>query len=184
MEKEAERGTVLIVVTVKVVRQKVVKLVTSQDVGAGVDHGTTRQIFVNSRIFTTIKFIHHHFPNGVRSGGAFLQVSVAPVGHSEVHGVRPQRWVLQWRGDGGIVQKSLLFHHGELVVTTYTEVRGTQTQNGVVSDVSEFVDDQSGAGHFFSPIIDCGISPEKLIVVMGNGVSGNFVTVVVQLLNR
>ena len=37
--------------------------------------------------------------------------------HAEVHGVWPKWGVCEWCGDCGIVQESLFFHHGELIVS-------------------------------------------------------------------
>jgi len=89
MEKQSKWGTILVVMSVKVVGEEVVELVSTEDVGTGVNHGTAREIFVHSRILPSVKFIHDHFPNGMRPGGALLEVTMAPVRHSEVHGVWP-----------------------------------------------------------------------------------------------
>lgn len=108
---------------------------------------------------------------------------MASVGHTEVHGVGPKRGVLEGSSDGGIIKESLLFHHGKLVVTTNSKVRGSQTNNRVIGDVGELVNDQSGSSHFLGPVIYRGLSPEGLDVIVGDGVSGDFVTKIVNVLN-
>jgi len=183
VEEETKRGTVLIVVTVEVVSEEIVELIAAQDVGARVDHSTSGKVFIDGGIFPTIELVHDHFPDSVGTGGAVLERTVASVGHAEVHGVRPKRGVLKGSSDGRIVKESLLFHHGKLVVTTNSEVRGSQANNGVISDVRELVNDQSGSSHFLGPVIDRGLSPEGLGIVVSDGVSGDFVTHIVDVLN-
>jgi len=108
---------------------------------------------------------------------------VAPVGHAEVHGVGPEWGVLKRCGDGRVIEESLFFHHGELVVASNPKVWGAKTNNGVVGDVGELVDDQSAAGHLLGPFVNAGSGPEELIGVVSDGVSGNFVTEVVHVLD-
>jgi len=156
VEEETKGSPVLIVMAVEVVSEEVVELVSTEDVGAGVHHGTAGQVFVNGGIFTAIKLIHDHFPDGVGSGGAFLEITMASVGHSEVHGVRPERRVLKGSSDGGVIQESLFFHHGELVVATDTEVRSTKTHNRVVGDVGKLVNDEPGSSHLLGPVVNRG----------------------------
>lgn len=135
MEEETKGSTVLIVVTVEVVSEEIVELIAAQDVGARVDHSTARKVFIDGGVFPTIELVHDHLPDSVGTGGAVLQRTMAPVGHAEVHGVRPERGILKGSSDGRIVKESLLFHHGKLVVATNSEVRGSQADNRVISDV-------------------------------------------------
>ena len=183
VEEEAEGGAVLVVVAVEVVRQEVVELVAAEDVRAGVDHCASGKVLVNGRIFTTIKLVHDHLPDGMGSGGALLEIAVANVGHPEVHGVWPKGRVLEGSGDGGVVKEGLLLHHGELVVAAHTKVGSTQSYDRVVRDVGELVDDQPGAGHLLGPVVDGGVGPEGLVVVVRDGVGGDLVTLIVHLLN-
>jgi len=99
MVEQAQGCTVLVKVTVEVVSQEVVELVSSENVGAGVNHGTARKIFINCGIFTPVKLVHHHLPHGMGSGGAPLKISMASVRHSEVHGIRPERRILKRSGN-------------------------------------------------------------------------------------
>ena len=95
MEEKAKGSSVLIVMTIEVVCEEVVELVTAEDVRTGVNHGTAWQVLINSRVFPPVQFIHNHLPDGMRTGRAFLQITMASMGHPEVHGVWPQRWILQ-----------------------------------------------------------------------------------------
>lgn len=72
MEVQTQWGTVLFVVTVKVVVKEVVELISSQNVRARVDHSTAWKIFVVVGVFTTVKFVHYHFPHSVAPSGATL----------------------------------------------------------------------------------------------------------------
>jgi len=65
MEEETKRSTVLIVMTVEVVGQEVVELVTADDVVAGINHGTAWQCLVKLGIGTPVQLVHHHLPNGM-----------------------------------------------------------------------------------------------------------------------
>jgi len=66
VEIEAEGRAVLLIVTVKIVIEEVVELITGQDVAARVHHGTTGQILVVLGILATVQLVHHHFPYRVR----------------------------------------------------------------------------------------------------------------------
>lgn len=123
-------------------------------------------MLVEFRVLTTIQFVHDQFPDGVAAGGAVLIVTMATVGHAEVESVWPQRDVLKWSGDGRIVKEGLLFHHGELVVTSHAQVGSAHTYDRVVGDVGEFVDDETSSGHFFSPVIHRSFGPESFVVVV------------------
>lgn len=154
VEEKTKRCSVLGVMAVKVVVEESVELLAGQDVGARINHSATGQIFIECRVFTTIQFVHDDLPDGVAAGRALLQVTVATVGHAEVQGVRPQWRVLKRGSDGRIVQESLLFHHGKLVVATNTQIRSAHTNDRIVGDVGEFIDDQTGTSHFLGPVID------------------------------
>lgn len=95
MEEKAKGSSILVIMTIEVVREEVVELVAAEDVGAGVNHGTAWQVLVNSRVFPPVQLVHHHLPNSMRTSRAFLQITMASMGHPEVHGVWPQRGVLQ-----------------------------------------------------------------------------------------
>lgn len=80
VEVQAHGRAVLIVMPVEVVVQEVVELVAGEDVGTRVHHGATGQVLVEVRIFPPVQFVHDHFPHGVATSRAVLQVSVTPVG--------------------------------------------------------------------------------------------------------
>lgn len=166
MEVETQRRTVLVVMAIKVVVEEVVKLISRQDVGTRVHHSAPRQVLVKLRVFPAIQLIHHHLPHGMASGGAVLEVSVAAVWHAEVHGVRPQWWVREGRCDSGVVEEGLFLHHGELVVTTHAQVRRSDPHHAVVGKVGEFLDDDPRTCHFLGPVVDCGVTPELLVVIV------------------
>lgn len=86
--------------------------------------------------------------------------------HAEVHCVRPERRIGQGRGDRRIVQESLFFHHGELVVSANAQIRRPQTDHAVVGQIRVFLRDYAHAGHFFGPILHGGVAPELLVVVV------------------
>lgn len=67
MEIETKRRAVLLIVTIEIVIKEVQELIAGQDVAARVDHSAPRKIFIVLWIFATIQFVHHHFPNSVRS---------------------------------------------------------------------------------------------------------------------
>ena len=163
--------------------EEVVKLVAGQDVGARVDHGTPGQILVDGGVLPPVQLVHDHLPDGVRPGGAVLEVAVAAVGHPEVHGVRPERRVLEGGSDGRVVEEGLLLHHGELVVAAHPEVGGPQADDRVVGDVAKLVNDEPGAGHLLGPVVHARLGPKGLVVVVGNGVRGDLVTEPVHLLD-
>jgi len=80
VEVQAHWRAVLVVMPVEVVVQEVVKLIAGKDVGTGVDHRATGQVFVKVRIFPPVQLVHDHFPHGVASSRTVLQVSVTSVG--------------------------------------------------------------------------------------------------------
>lgn len=89
VEVQTKWGTVLFVVTIEVVVQEVVELITGEDVRAGVHHSAPGQVLVVGWILSAIQLVHDHFPDSVRAGRAALQITVAAVWHAEVHGVWP-----------------------------------------------------------------------------------------------
>ena len=141
VEEESEGGAVLSVMAIEIMIQEGIELFSRQNVGARINHGTAGKIFIKVGVLPTIQLVHDQLPNGVASGRALLQVSVAPVRHAEVQRVRPQWRVLQRGRDRRIVKESLLLHHGELVVASYAQVRCPHADHRVVSNIGEFVDD-------------------------------------------
>lgn len=91
---------------------------------------------------------------------------MAAVGHAEVHGVRPQRWVGEGSSDSGVVEEGLLLHHGELVVATNPQIGGSNTDHRVIGQVGILFDDDSHTSHFLGPVINGGIAPELFVVVV------------------
>lgn len=89
VEVQTERRTVLFVVAVEIVVQEVVELITGQDVRTRVYHSAAWKIFVVVGVLAAVELVHDHFPHGVASGRAALQVAVAAVRHSKVHCVWP-----------------------------------------------------------------------------------------------
>lgn len=89
MEVQTQWSTILIVMPIEIMIQEVVELIAGQDVGARVDHSTAGQVLVVGGILATIQFVHDHLPDGVRASWTALQIAVASVWHTEVHGVWP-----------------------------------------------------------------------------------------------
>lgn len=146
--------------------EEVVELVASQDVRAGVHHGTSWEVLVIGGVFPTVQLVQNHFPDGVGPSRATLEVAVASVGHAEVHGVGPKGRVVQGGGDGGVVQEGLLLHHGELVVASYSQVGRPNAHHAVIGDVCVLFRDYSLPPHFFHPVVYGGVGPEMLIIVV------------------
>jgi hypothetical protein len=184
VEEKSERSSVLVEVSVEVVSEEVVELVTGSDVGAGVHHGAPGEILVHGGVLPSVQLVDDDLPDGQGPGGAVLKVAMAPVGHSEVESVGPQGRVLQGSRDGGVVEETLFLHHGELVVPTDPEERRSQTENGVVSVVGEFLYDQPGAGPLPGPLVNAGFGPECLVVVVSDGVGGDLVAQSVHVTHR
>jgi len=166
VEEETQRSAVLLVMAIEVVVEEVVELVSGQDVGARVNHGASSQVLIEVGIFPAIQLVHHHFPDGVTSGRAALQVAVTTVGHSEVEGVGPERRVVQGSGDGAVIEEGLFFHHGELVVATDTQVGSAHSNDGVVGQVGVLLDDDTHTSHFLGPVVNGGVAPELLVIVV------------------
>jgi len=174
--EQSKWGSVLVKVSVKVVGEEIVELVTSEDIGAGVQHGTTWKVFINGWIFSSVELVHDHFPNSMGSCWTTLEVSVASVGHLEVHSVWPEWRILKWGSDRGIIQETLFLHHSKLVVPTNSKIWSTESNNGVVLNWGELFNDKPGSSHFSGPVIHLGIRPEGLIIIVGNGVGSNLMT--------
>ena len=77
----------------------------------------------------------------------------------------------------------MFLHHGELIVTSNSQVRSSQTQNRVICDVGELFNDKSGASHLLGPLVHAAAAPEGLIVVVSDGVSSNFMAQSVKVLD-
>merc|ERR1711936_133262 len=184
LSEEAEGSSVLVEVSVEVVGQEVVELISSEDIGAGVQHSAAGEVLVNGGVLPPVQLVHNHLPDGVRSCRATLKVAVAPVGHLKVHGVRPQGRVLQGSRDGGVVEEALFLHHGELVVTTYSQIRSSQTDHRVVPDFGKLVDDKPRPGHLPGPVLNGGLGPEGFITVVSDGVGSDLVAQSVHVLHR
>lgn len=143
-----------------------VEKLTSQDIRARVDHSTSWQVFIIRGVFSSVQFIHDHLPNCVRACRACLEISMATMRHTEVHSVWPQWWVVKGSCDGRVVEECLLFHHCELIVATDSQVWRTKTDNGIVCDVCELLDNDSLSSHFFRPCVNSGIRPESFVIIV------------------
>lgn len=168
MEEDAQRCPIRLVVTVKVVRQEVVKLVTGLNVCAAVHHRAARQFLIKVGVISSVKLVHDHLPDGVRPRWAVLSVSVTLMRHSEVQRVRPKGRVGEGCGNGRVVEEGLLLHHEELVVSSYSKVRGSDADDGVVGDVGESLDDESDAGHLLCPGFSARLAPVLFIRVVAD----------------
>lgn len=93
-------------------------------------------------------------------------VVFSPVWHPEVHGVRPEWRVRQGCGDRRIVQESLFFHHGELVVAAHPQIWWPQTDHAVISQICVLLGDYAHTSHFFGPVLDGRVAPKLLVVVV------------------
>ena len=184
VEEKAEGSSVLVKVSVEVVGQEVVELIPRSDVGAGVHHGTSGQVLVHGGVLPPVQLVDNNLPDGERTGRTILKVAVTSVGHSEVQGIRPQGRVLQGGRDGGVVEEALFLHHGELVVTTNSQIRRSQTDHRIVVDFGKLVNDQSGSGHLPGPVLHGGLRPEGFITVVSDGVGSDLVTQSVHVLYR
>jgi len=168
VEVESKRSSVGLVMSLEIVVEEVVELFPGNDVGTGVNHCASGKFFVERGVITTIEFVHDHFPDGVRSRGTVLSVTVTSVWHTEVESVWPKWGVREWGSDGGIVEEGLLFHHEELGVASNSEVGSADTNNGVVSNVSKTFHDQTNTSHFLCPCFCGGLGPILLIVLVGD----------------
>ena len=184
MVEETQRSSVLVIMSVEVVGEKLVELVTSQDRSTGVNHGTSRDSFLIAGILTTIKLVHDHLPDSKRPGGAVLQVSVAFMRHFEVEGVGPERRILKRSRNGGIIEEGLLLHHSKLIVATNPQVRGSQPDNRVISNVTKLLNNQPGASHLLSPVLNASLAPVCLVLTMSNGMGRNLMSKTLHVLDR
>ena len=166
VEVKTDRSPVLIVMSVEIVIEEIVKLISREYVGAGVDHGASRKVLVKVGVFAPVEFVHDHFPDGVASGRAVLEVAVAAMWHPEVHGVWPERRVGQGGGDGGVVEEGLFLHHGELVVAAHPQVGGSDADYAVVCDIRVLFHDNSHPCHFLSPVVNGGVRPQLFVIVV------------------
>mgnify|MGYP001463593060 CR=1 FL=1 len=181
--EETQGSPVLVEVSVEVVEKEVVELLAGQNTATGVNHGAAWQLLIDGGIIPTVQLIHDHLPRGVGPGRAVLQVAVASVGHSEVHGVGPERRVLQRGSDGRVVEEGLLLNHGKLVVASHSEVGGPHANHAVVADIGKLLDDQPGARHLAGPVLHVGRGPEGLVVVVGDGVGSDLVAQTMHVLH-
>jgi hypothetical protein len=62
----------------------------------------------------------------------------------------------------------LFFHHGELIISTDSQVRSSQTNNGIISDVSVLFDDDTHTGELLGPNINGSIAPESFIIIVSD----------------
>lgn len=139
---------------------------TSENVGAWINHSTAGNIFIARWILTTIQLIHYHLPDSVTSCWTRLQVAMTSVRHTEVHCVGPEWRIVEWSGDGRVVEESLLLHHRELIVAANAQIWSTKSHDRVVGDVGELFHYDSLTSHLFCPCVNCRIRPESLIVVV------------------
>ena len=144
---------------------------------------TTRKTFIKIGIVSSVQFVDDHFPDWVASGWASLGITVAFVGHSVVKSVGPDGNTTEWCSDGCIVDKELICHHFKLLVASYSQVWGTDSNDGTIGDVSKPLNDQPSSGHLSQPVIICSFSPVFRIILVGNREDSNFVTPSVQFLN-
>lgn len=152
---------------VEVVSEQSSELFARLNVWARVDKMATGQRFVEGRVVSAVKFVHHHFPDRVWPWWAVSSVSVALVGHTEVQSVRPDWNAAEGRGDGSVVDEELVGHHLELLVSTDPKVRGSHSDDWTVTDVSESFDDQTSTSHLGKPVVVRALSPVLRIVLVG-----------------
>ena len=107
---------------------------------------------------------------------------MAPVGHLEEHGVRPEGNVLERGRDGRVVEAGLLLHHRELLVASHPQERRSQANHRVVRDVCKLVDDQTDSGHLPGPGVCCAFGPVVWVVVVCDRLCCNLMTTSVQVL--
>lgn len=166
MEVQTEWCPVAVEMPIEVVSEQTSELFAGLNVGAGVDHVTTRQRFVEGGIVPAVQFVHYHLPNWMRPRRAITTIAVAFVGHPEVQCVRPNWHTSQRRGDGGVVHKELIGHHLELLVTANPEVRCPYADDGAIGDVGKTLDDQPGTGHLSQPVIVRTLAPILRILLV------------------
>merc|ERR550517_80919 len=183
VEEKSKRSPILVEMTVEVMSEEIVELVSTQNVGAGIHHCTSCEVLVDCGVLPPIKLIHHHLPDCMGTGGTVLKVTVTPMWHSEVHCVGPKRRVPQRSSDGRIIEEGLLLHHRELTVATNPQVRSTESNDRVVCDVGELVNDQPCARHLSCPVVGGCICPVTFVILVSDGVGSDLVTHPVHVLN-
>jgi len=184
VEVKAERCPVAVEVALKVVPQHPGKLVRVKDVGAGGDKLATGQGLVGKRVVSSVKLVDHHFPDGVRPGGAVLGVAVTLVRHPVVKGVGPDGDAAKGGSDGGVVDKVLVGHHLKLLVSTHAKVGGSDSNHRSVGDIGETLDDQARSCHLSQPVIVAALGPIVRVVLVGDREDGKLMAFPVQFLDR
>ena len=144
---------------------------------------TSGQSLVKGGVVSPVQLVDDHLPDWVGPGGAFLGVTVTLVRHPVVEGVGPD-WHTGERGrDGGIVNKELVGHHLELLVTTNSQVWSPHADHGTISDVGEPLGDQTSPGHLGQPVVVASFAPVVGVVLVGDGEYGDLMTFPVELLD-
>lgn len=166
MEVQTEWRPVAVEMPIEIVSEQTSKLFACLDVGARVDHVTTRQGFVEGGIVSAVQLVHHHLPDWMRPRRAITAIAVASVRHPEVQRVRPNWHTSQRRRNGGIVHKELVGHHFELLVTADPKVRCPYADDGAIGDVGKTFDNQPGTGHLCQPVIVRTLAPILRILLV------------------
>lgn len=81
VEVEAKGRAVLLVVSIEVVVEEVIKLIAGQDVATRVHHSAAGQILIVLRILAPIQLIHHHLPHSVRSANIWTYLETTVVAY-------------------------------------------------------------------------------------------------------
>lgn len=184
MEVKTEGCPVAVEVPVEIVPEQSGELFSCLNVAARVDHVTAGQGLVESRVVPSVQLVHHHLPHGMGPGRAISTVPVALVGHPEVEGVGPDGHTAKGRGNGRVIDKELVGHHFELLVTAHSKIGGSHPDDGAICDVCETFDDQPRAGHFCQPIIVAALGPVLGIILVGQGEHCYLVATTVEILDR
>jgi len=182
-EVETQWSAVGAQMAVDIVAEHAAELFSGSDVGARIDHMTTGQGLVEGGVITTIELVNDHLPDGVAAAGAVLGIADTLVGHAEVERVRPDGNAAKRGSDGRIVDEELISHHVKLLVTTNTQVRSADTNDGAVGDVGETLDDQSVSGHLSQPVVVGTVGPVFRAVLAGDGEGGDLVSATVEVLH-
>lgn len=160
VEEQSQGSPVLVVMSVEVVDQEVVKLFRGWfGRETGVYHSASRK-FLKKRVFSPVQLIHDNFPDSERPGGAFLPIAVTSVGHSVEKHVWPQWGILKRGGDCGVIEEEVFLHHGELVVAADSQVRSTDSIDVLVRNIGEVLDYLSCSSHLFAPFFSGSFCPE------------------------
>lgn len=167
MEVKSKWSAISTQMAVDVVAKHASELLTSGNVGARVDHVATRQRFVESWVIATIKLVDDHLPDRMAAASTILGVTNTLVGHTEVERVRPDGDAAKRCRNGRIVNKELVSHHVELLVSTNAKVRSANSNNRAIGDIGETFNDQAVAGHLSEPVVIGTISPVFSVVFAG-----------------